>query len=426
MRQQRSAGEQKAAHGDNPLKTKPGNVLPATHVKLPASAAYRSETGRGATERASGGRTRTRVPTAPARPAPPTERPGQHLPGTTEPTASACSPRHVARTSTGGATGCPRGTTSGSSRATGDSCGTTSGPRGETRATTRPRRLDGPQQLDPRHDPPPRRDRPQQLDPRHDPPPRLDRLPGATGSKVTCRVPIRAPTTSTGSSLSSNDLWFAHLERKPMNLKSICLSLSFCLVLLIGQGTSGQDVPVVSHPVQVSQPLSHEVVDYADFTGRSEAAESVEVLPRVSGRIDKVAFVPGAAVKQGDLLFEIDPRPYQADLDKTEAEAGRAEARAKRLAAAMEQAKTLLAAHAITQEAFDRIAADREDVEAAVQAVTGRAGPRPAQPGVDEGYGPDQRPRRPFSPGPGKSGDGGHHASNHRFRGADLRLRGCR
>ena len=71
-------------------------------------------------------------------------------------------------------------------------------------------------------------------------------------------------------------------------------------------------------PVTVSQPVEREVTDYADFTGRTAAVDSVEVRARVWGYLDKVNFKEGALVKKGDVLFEIDPRPYQAD-----AEAGR-------------------------------------------------------------------------------------------------------
>ena len=57
------------------------------------------------------------------------------------------------------------------------------------------------------------------------------------------------------------------------------------------------------------------MTDYADFTGRTAAVDSVEVRAHVLGYLDKVQFKEGALVKQGDVLFEIDPRPYQAELE---------------------------------------------------------------------------------------------------------------
>jgi membrane fusion protein, multidrug efflux system len=70
--------------------------------------------------------------------------------------------------------------------------------------------------------------------------------------------------------------------------------------------------------VPVSQPVQREVTDYVDFTGRTDAVETVSVRARVTGYLVKIPFKEGAEVKQGDLLFEIDPRPYQAQLDQAE------------------------------------------------------------------------------------------------------------
>lgn len=66
--------------------------------------------------------------------------------------------------------------------------------------------------------------------------------------------------------------------------------------------------------VPVSQPVERTVTDFADFTGRVSAVHSVDVRARVSGYLTQMPFKEGAEVKQGDLLFEIDPRPYEAQL----------------------------------------------------------------------------------------------------------------
>ena len=71
-------------------------------------------------------------------------------------------------------------------------------------------------------------------------------------------------------------------------------------------------------PVTVSYPVEREVTDYADFTARTAAVDSVELRARVSGYLDKVNFKEGALVKKGDVLFEIDPRTYQAVLKNAE------------------------------------------------------------------------------------------------------------
>jgi multidrug efflux system membrane fusion protein len=68
--------------------------------------------------------------------------------------------------------------------------------------------------------------------------------------------------------------------------------------------------------VPVSQPVQRQVTEYVDFTGRTDAVETANIRARVTGYLVKISFREGAEVKQGDLLFEIDPRPYQAQLDQ--------------------------------------------------------------------------------------------------------------
>ena len=83
-------------------------------------------------------------------------------------------------------------------------------------------------------------------------------------------------------------------------------------------------------PVPVSYPVEREVTDFADFTGRVTAVDSVEVRARVGGYLAKVNFKKGALVKQGDVLFEIDPRPYQAHVNRDVGQIATNEAALKR------------------------------------------------------------------------------------------------
>ncbi len=71
--------------------------------------------------------------------------------------------------------------------------------------------------------------------------------------------------------------------------------------------------------VVVTTPITDEVTDYQDFTGRMDALKTVDIRPRVSGYITEAPFVEGDIVKEGDLLFQIDPRPYQAEVNQAEA-----------------------------------------------------------------------------------------------------------
>src|SRR5215471_24081 len=79
-------------------------------------------------------------------------------------------------------------------------------------------------------------------------------------------------------------------------------------------------------PVVVSHPVERYVTDYADFTGRTAAVDSVEVPARVWGHLQKVNFKEGDLVQKADVLFELDPRPYQALLDQANAKVAQDEA----------------------------------------------------------------------------------------------------
>jgi multidrug efflux system membrane fusion protein len=72
--------------------------------------------------------------------------------------------------------------------------------------------------------------------------------------------------------------------------------------------------------VPVSQPIERQVTDFVDFTGRTDAVQSVDVRARVTGYLVQMPFKEGTEVKKGDLLFEIDPRPYQAQLDQAQSQ----------------------------------------------------------------------------------------------------------
>src|SRR3989441_953214 len=107
------------------------------------------------------------------------------------------------------------------------------------------------------------------------------------------------------------------------------LVLAFCVGLAGCAGApSGAPAPAPT-PVTVSRPVERYVTDYADFTGRVAAVDSVEVRARVWGYLDKVNFKEGALVKKGDVLFELDPRPYEAVLNQAKAKVAQDEAQLK-------------------------------------------------------------------------------------------------
>jgi len=121
--------------------------------------------------------------------------------------------------------------------------------------------------------------------------------------------------------------------------------------------------------VTVSQPVVRHVVESDAYTGRLEAVESVDIRARVNGYLQSVNFTDGAIVKKGALLFVIDPRPYQAELNRAQAALEQAMARYGRTQKDFARAQQLVKSRAMSQEEVDTRAADQREAEEAVQAA---------------------------------------------------------
>jgi len=93
------------------------------------------------------------------------------------------------------------------------------------------------------------------------------------------------------------------------------LAVATCIAIAGCHGEPPSLASTSPPAVSVAPPLEREVIDHDEYTGRITAVEEVDVRARVRGYLIKVNFTEGAEVKQGDVLFEIDPRPFQADLD---------------------------------------------------------------------------------------------------------------
>jgi RND family efflux transporter MFP subunit len=118
--------------------------------------------------------------------------------------------------------------------------------------------------------------------------------------------------------------------------------------------------------VMVSTPVERMVLDNEEFTGRTDAKRNVTVRARVSGYLQKVGFKEGSDVKEGDVLFEIDPRSYQAEFDRTDANVRQAQANLKTLQANFTRGNEMFSRRAIGQEEFDKITGDRDAMAAQV------------------------------------------------------------
>ena len=138
------------------------------------------------------------------------------------------------------------------------------------------------------------------------------------------------------------------------------------LVFLMGSGCRKASAPQQGPlPVNVVTAIEKEVNEWDEFTGRLEAVESVDIRPRVSGYITEIHFEAGAIVKKGDLLYVIDPRPYQADFDRASAEVDRMDAQLKLAQIELNRAKELRDKNTISASEFDQKAATYQGSAAA-------------------------------------------------------------
>ena len=128
--------------------------------------------------------------------------------------------------------------------------------------------------------------------------------------------------------------------------------------------------PAETPVVPVSHPVRREVTDYVDFTGRTEAVHSVDIRPRVTGYLKRMPFKEGAEVKAGELLFEVDPRPYQAQLDqaKGQVELYKASLKLAKTTLARDRAINALSRGSISQQQFDQEQAQVDEADARVKA----------------------------------------------------------
>jgi RND family efflux transporter MFP subunit len=161
---------------------------------------------------------------------------------------------------------------------------------------------------------------------------------------------------------------FAQAEEPLMNTRLV-VWLGCSLVLACGAAGSGDEPPAKAPEVPVARPLERRVTDHEDYTGRTEAAARVELRARVTGYLDKISFKEGAEVKRGDVLFEIDPRPYKAELDRAEAAVVQAETRLKLAEANYKRMLALAARAAISREEVEKARAERDLAQAEVRAA---------------------------------------------------------
>src|SRR6201981_2353860 len=142
----------------------------------------------------------------------------------------------------------------------------------------------------------------------------------------------------------------------PTGLTAAMVRSSFLWLATLGVFGCGQKPAAQAPPpptVIVAKPVNKQVVEWQYFTAQTQAVDTVTITPRVTGYIDNISFKEGDVVDVGDLLYVIDPRPYQATLDQAKGQLEQALAQQKLDNVNLERSKDLLAKKVIAQQDFD-------------------------------------------------------------------------
>jgi RND family efflux transporter MFP subunit len=152
--------------------------------------------------------------------------------------------------------------------------------------------------------------------------------------------------------------------------RSIGIFLLFAMSLALpGCNRQAPPPPAQPPPVTIAKPVQKEIIEWDEYTGRTEAVENVNITPRVSGYIDNITFRAGDLVNKADLLFVIDPRPYQAALDQAQAQLREAEADRQLKEANFARQDKLRQSGVIAKEDYDTALSNKNQAAARVLAA---------------------------------------------------------
>ena len=156
--------------------------------------------------------------------------------------------------------------------------------------------------------------------------------------------------------------------RVPMRIPFHIFAPLALALIVAGCGEQKQAAAPPPPAVTVAQPVKRTVFDYDEYVGRFVAVNSVEIRARVSGYLDKVHFTDGQMVKQGDLLFTIDKRPFENALAQARANLTLAESNLTFTEADFQRAQQLVKDKTIAEQAFDQRSQAFRNAQASVTA----------------------------------------------------------
>ncbi|MEB6666214.1 efflux RND transporter periplasmic adaptor subunit [Acinetobacter vivianii] len=165
------------------------------------------------------------------------------------------------------------------------------------------------------------------------------------------------------------------LSRKQLTLSAVIIAIlatggSF---ILFQENADAKATPTASSPpaatVDVASVLSKTITDWQEYSGRLEAIDQVDVRPQVSGKLIAVHFKDGSLVNKGDLLFTIDPRPFEAELNRAKAQLASAEAQVTYSSANLGRNQRLIQSNAIAHQELDQAENEARSANANLQAA---------------------------------------------------------
>ena len=162
------------------------------------------------------------------------------------------------------------------------------------------------------------------------------------------------------------------VQRRPRQRKPLSVAVGLSVVLALAAGVSNPTVAQTAPPppaVTVSQPLQKEITEWDQFTGQFVAVDYVEIRARVAGYLTEIHFQDGQIVKKGDLLFVIDPRPYEATLASVRAQLTQAEAQVDLAKIQLARSAELRRRDYEPASSYDQRASDLKVATAAVEAA---------------------------------------------------------
>ncbi|HEY9028491.1 MAG TPA: efflux RND transporter periplasmic adaptor subunit, partial [Burkholderiaceae bacterium] len=154
---------------------------------------------------------------------------------------------------------------------------------------------------------------------------------------------------------------------------AVVAAIASAFMLESGPAKATPSPAVQATPASVATVEQSDVATWNEFSGRLEAVERVDIRSRVAGTVQAVHFREGALVKAGDLLLTIDPAPYQADVDRAEAQVLAAQARLTNAKTNYARSKQLLEDHAISQREYDDSLNAQSEADANLRAAQAAA-----------------------------------------------------